>query len=58
LNTIVAGNADVSFGSYPVLDNPEYKIVITAESRKEEALNKAVGELLAVLPGRILVRTE
>jgi molybdenum cofactor synthesis domain-containing protein len=58
LNKIVGGNCDVSFGSYPILDNPEYRIVITAESRYEEALTKAVGELLAELPEHIVVRTE
>lgn len=58
LNKIVDGHHDVSFGSYPVLDNPEYKIIITAESRSEESLKIALGELLAVLPKRMLVRTE
>ncbi|MDA8432759.1 MAG: competence/damage-inducible protein A [Nitrospiraceae bacterium] len=58
LNGIVDRNHDVSFGSYPVLDNPEYRIVITAESRSEDSLKIAFGELLAALPGRIIVRTE
>ena len=58
LNKIVEGHREVSFGSYPVLDNPEYKIVITAESRSEESLKSAVGELVAILPKRIIVRTE
>ena len=58
LNTVVTGNADVSFGSYPVLDNPEYRIVITAESRDEGALKKAVGKILTELPERIVVKAE
>ncbi len=58
LNKIVDSHPEVSFGSYPVLDNPEYNIVITAESRDEEALKRAAGELLANLPGRIVVRAE
>jgi len=58
LGRVVDGHRDVSFGSYPVLDNPEYKIVITAESRSAESLNVAVEELLALLPGRDIVRTE
>lgn len=58
LNIVVSGNTDVSFGSYPVLDNPEYKIIITVECRSEDSLNKAVGELRDSLPGRIIVRVE
>lgn len=58
LNKIVAENRMVDFGSYPVLGNPEYKIIITAESKSESALDKAVQELLHSLPGDVLVRVE
>jgi molybdenum cofactor synthesis domain-containing protein len=58
LNKVVGDNCDVSFGSYPVLDNPEYRIVITAESRDEKALQKAASELLAELPENAVIRTE
>jgi molybdenum cofactor synthesis domain-containing protein len=58
LSKVVEGHGEVSFGSYPVLDNPEYKIIITAESRDEEALKRAVGELLGKLQERTIVRIE
>lgn len=58
LNRIVAENGDVSFGSYPILDNPEYKIIVTAECRSEDSLSKAVRQLLDSLPGRIVVKVE
>lgn len=58
LNRIVAENLEVSFGSYPILDNFEYKIIVTAESRSEDLLNKAVRQLTDCLPGHIIVKTE
>lgn len=57
LNAVVAENKDVDFGSYPVIGNPEYKVVITAESKSERALEKAVQELSSSIPGHMLVRT-
>ncbi|GAB4490314.1 MAG: competence/damage-inducible protein A [Thermodesulfovibrionales bacterium] len=58
LNEVVEKYKDVAFGSYPVLHNPEYMIIVTAESRDREALEKAVREFLAKLPPQIVVRTE
>jgi len=58
LNTVVTGNIKVTLGSYPVLGNPEYQIMITAESRSEGALKKAVDELFSMLPKEIVVRIE
>jgi hypothetical protein len=46
----------VDFGSYPILDHPDYQIILTAESKLEEDLNKALTELLGRLPKDILVR--
>jgi molybdenum cofactor synthesis domain-containing protein len=58
LNTVVDECGAVAFGSYPVLDNPEYKIIITAESRSEERLTDAVDKLLRTLPAEKIVRVE
>jgi molybdenum cofactor synthesis domain-containing protein len=58
LNTVVRESGDVSFGSYPILGNPEYKIIVTAESKSEAALNSAVEKLLSRIPGDIVVRVE
>jgi molybdenum cofactor synthesis domain-containing protein len=58
LNTIVAANIDVTFGSYPIIENAEYKIILTAESRSHDLLDRAFHELLKRLPKDILVRVE
>lgn len=58
LNQVVARNGEVAFGSYPILDNPDYTIIITAESRSMDALNEAVDQLIGRLPREILVRVE
>lgn len=58
LNRTVNGHADVSFGSYPVLDNPEYKVIVTAESKSGDSLSTSVAELLERLPKGSVVRVE
>jgi molybdenum cofactor synthesis domain-containing protein len=58
LNRVVAENRDVSFGSYPILDNSEYKIIVTVECRSEDSLSKALKQLLENLPGHIIVKME
>jgi molybdenum cofactor synthesis domain-containing protein len=58
LNTVVRESGEVSFGSYPILGNPEYKIIITAESKSEAALDSAVEKLLSRVPGDIVVKVE
>lgn len=58
LNSVVSENPGVSFGSYPVVGNPEYKVVITAECKSDDLLGRAVESLLKGLPEKIIVRTE
>jgi FAD synthetase len=58
LNLVVEEKGDVTFGSYPVLDNPEYKIIVTAECKAEARLKEAVDELLRRLPEDKIVRIE
>jgi molybdenum cofactor synthesis domain-containing protein len=58
LNMVDSENRNVSFGSYPVLGNPEYKIIITAESKSEDSLDTAAKELLKRFSKDILVRVE
>jgi len=55
LNSVVAANHGVEFGSYPVLGEPDYRIIITAESKFEESLNRAVDELLRKLPADVVI---
>ena len=58
LDSVVRAYSDVTFGSYPILDNPEYSIIVTAESRSEDALARSVMELMSRLPRTVIVRTE
>jgi molybdenum cofactor synthesis domain-containing protein len=58
LTAFAEKNDCVEFGSYPILDNPEYQIILTAESKLKDELEKTVRELVAQLPDDILVRIE
>ncbi len=58
LNQIVAAYPETSFGSYPIMDNPEYRIIITAEARDRGQRDAAVDKLLGLLPKQIVVRVE
>lgn len=58
LNSVVAENIEVAFGSYPILGNAEYKIIVTAESKSSGSLDKAVKDLLSRLPEDVIVRVE
>ncbi|MEW6108128.1 MAG: competence/damage-inducible protein A [Nitrospirota bacterium] len=58
LNKVVAENTDVIFGSYPVLGNPEYRIIVTAESKSEGSLDKALNDFQKRLPEEIIVRID
>ncbi len=58
LNKVVAENEDVVFGSYPIIGQSDYRIMITAESRVEKSLEYAVAELIDKLPAGVLVRAE
>jgi len=58
LNAVVADNIGVTFGSYPIMGNPEYKIIITAESKTEDSINKAAKEFLMKIPKEMVVRIE
>jgi molybdenum cofactor synthesis domain-containing protein len=58
LSAVVAENREVSFGSYPILGNPEYNIIITTESKSADALNIALDQLIQRIPGDIVVRVQ
>lgn len=55
LNSVVAAHKSVAFGSYPILGEQEYRIIITAECKFEESLDKAVNELLQKLPADVII---
>ncbi|MFZ2196292.1 MAG: competence/damage-inducible protein A [Thermodesulfovibrionales bacterium] len=58
LNTLVEESRGVLFGSYPVLGNPEYKIIITAESKSEDAVSRSMDELIRRIPENIIARVQ
>jgi len=58
LNSVVSAHDGVVFGSYPILGETDYRIIITAESKYEEPLKKAVDELLRKLPSDVIIGVE
>jgi molybdenum cofactor synthesis domain-containing protein len=58
LNKVVDENREVAFGSYPIIGNAEYKVVVTAESRSQNSVNLSVDDLLKRLPRDIVVRVD
>lgn len=58
VNTVAAEHTDVAIGSYPVIDNSEYKVIITAESKSADSLKKAFDQLFADLPEGSVVKVE
>mmetsp|Transcript_9341 Transcript_9341/g.27210 ORF Transcript_9341/g.27210 Transcript_9341/m.27210 type:complete len:653 (+) Transcript_9341:73-2031(+) len=57
LNTVVADYPAVAFGSYPVLDDPEFKTIVTLEGEDEKVLSDAFKALSAKMrPGAVVRR--
>lgn len=58
LNEIVRRYKTVKIGSYPVLDNKEYTVMVTLESLDETTLYEAMKDLLNNVPDTKLMRIE
>jgi len=58
LNDLLAGFPELLLGSYPVLDNPEYRVKLTLESKDPNYLNQAFERLLSTLPKGAVHRIE
>jgi FAD synthetase len=58
LNEILKLFQNVKIGSYPVVDNQDYTVLITLESLDKESLNSALKNLLDSLPKERIVRVE
>ncbi len=58
LNDLLARFPDIMLGSYPVLDNPDYKVKVTVESKSGDYLDQAVAGLLEKLPESAILRIE
>jgi molybdenum cofactor synthesis domain-containing protein len=48
----------LQIGSYPILHDPEYNVLVTLESKEPEAVEHALRYLLERLPASIIVRVE
>ena len=58
LNNLLEEFPDVLLGSYPALDNPEFKVKVTVESKDRDYLARAADWLLERLPSGGVVRVE
>ena len=58
LNSLLESFPDLLLGSYPVLDNPDYKVKVTLESKDRDYLGRAFDRLLQTLPQGAVQRTE
>ena len=58
LNDILNHLTDIKIGSYPVVDNRDYQVMITFESLHTEPLESAVNMFLESLPKEKIVRIE
>jgi FAD synthetase len=58
LNDFLARFPELLLGSYPVLDNPDYRVKVTLESKDAAYLDQAFQKLLSALPKGSILRTE
>jgi molybdenum cofactor synthesis domain-containing protein len=56
MDSVAAEFPDVEIGSYPKVNEKDYRVLVTLESRDGDALKKAFEKLLGLLPGDIVVR--
>lgn len=58
LNRTMESFPELMLGSYPKLNDPEYRVRITLESKSREYVERAFAALLEMLPPNAVVRTE
>ena len=58
LNRLLDEFPDILLGSYPTLDNPDFKVKLTVESKDRDYLTRAADWLLQRLPAERIVRVE
>ena len=58
LNSCMARFPGLLLGSYPKLNNPEYRVKLTLESKDRDYLERAFRDLLELLPKDAVVKTE
>ncbi|MFQ5916572.1 MAG: competence/damage-inducible protein A [Candidatus Binatia bacterium] len=58
LNDLLVDFPNLLLGSYPVLDDPDFKVKVTLESKDESYLNRALERLLSTLPSGAIHRID
>lgn len=58
LNATLAAFPDILLGSYPQLNDPEYRVRVTLESKDRDYVDRALAHLLGQLTTDLIVRTE
>lgn len=58
LSDVLSEHNNISIGSYPVVGNQDYRVVVTVESKISDSLNNAFNALKQKLPEGITVREE
>ncbi len=58
LNAVMREYPTLLLGSYPELNNPEYKVTLTLESKDPAYLDKALSRLMNLLPATSIARVE
>ncbi|MGH7815159.1 MAG: competence/damage-inducible protein A [Candidatus Binataceae bacterium] len=58
LNECMGQFPELMLGSYPRIDNPEYRVKLTLESKDREYLDRAFRHLMGLLPPPSVVKTE
>jgi FAD synthetase len=58
LNNLMVSYPKLLLGSYPVIDNPEYKVKVTLESKDPEYLNQAFASFVSTIPKGAIHRVE
>lgn len=58
MDQVIADFPEISLGSYPVIENPEYKVKVTIESKDKNYLEDAFRALSEKMPRGSIVRTE
>ena len=58
LDGIVARHPMAKFGSYPFVNHPEYKTIVTVEGSTDDIVDSAVSSMLDMLPFHSVLRVE
>ena len=58
LSDVVDKYKDVTIGSYPILGETDFRVIVTAETKSRSTLDMALGELIHNLPENVLVKIE